>query len=315
MKKETLQLKPIINHSKFADVDLNEMALFTQVVETGGFTPAAKKSGVPLSTVSRKMTSLEERLGVRLIQRSTRHIHLTELGEQYYVYCRKMLDAAMEAEELVQNASSEPSGTLKMATPFSMDSKFTSTLLEGYLSRYQKMNVEIHRYNDHLSIIDEGFDCAIMFGKIPDSNYVARSLGHDRLILCASPVYLKKSGEPKNIESLKEHIGLLFKTFPFVYDSGKEKIEFPLRARYVSNDPLGVKRFAIDDVGICYLPAGGIKEELDNGSLVQVLPEVESRMEISLLYPGKKNFSPKLDTLIEYMLSEFEKGVPWEYGR
>lgn len=311
----TFTLKQIVNHPGVAHIDLNEMALFTQVVESGGFTPAAKKSGVPLSTVSRKMTNLEERLGVRLLQRSTRHIHLTEVGEQYYLHCRKMLDAALEAEQTIQNASQEPSGTLKLATPISMDSKFASKLLSGYLAKYPKMNVEIHRYSDHLALINEGFDCAIYLGKMPDSNNVVRSLGSDHLILAASPDYLEEFGTPQTLDDLSEHIGLRYDTLPFVYETKEGRIALPLPARYCGNDPIMVKRLAVDGVGICYLPRGGLMENFEAGALVQVLPEVESIIEMSLLYPGKRTFSPKLDTFIDYILEAFQQGVPWDYNR
>ncbi len=316
-KKQTLlKALPSTNANKGTGMDLNEMVLFTHVVESGGFTPAAKKSGVPLSTVSRKMTNLEERLGVRLIQRSTRHIHLTELGEQYYVHCREMLDAALRADEVVQNASSEPSGTLKLATPISMDSKFTSQLLSGYLNRYRKMNVQVHRYIDDLALIDDGYDCAIVLGKVPDSNNVIRVLGSDKLILCASKQYLEAFGEPLTIDDLEKHIGLKYEVLPFVCDTDDGKVPFPLPARYAGNDPIMLKRLAIDGVGICFLPKGGLLDALEEGELVQVLPSVECTIEMSLLYPGKKNFSPKLDSFIEYLLSAIEQGdVPWDQGR
>lgn len=297
-----------VTNSNTLTLDLNEMALFTQVVETGGFTPAAKKSGVPLSTISRKMTNLEERLGIRLIQRSTRHIHLTELGEQYYAQCRRMLDAALEAESLVQNASSEPSGTLKMATPINLDSHFNSQLLAGYLEKYSKMNIEVHRYSDHVALIEEGYDCAIYLGKVPDSNNVIRGLGKDELILCASPSYLKKFGTPKSLADLSEHIGLQYDLLPFIYEENDGKVVIPLPARYSGNDPVMVKRLAIDNVGICYLPRSGLLDSLEDGSLLQVLPTWGQEVEISLVYPGKKNLSPKLDSFIEYLLASIEDG-------
>lgn len=296
-------------------VDLNEMALFTQIVEAGGFTPAAKKSGVPLSTLSRKMTHLENRLGVRLIQRSTRHIHLTELGQQYYLQCKRMLEAAMEAESVVQNATNEPSGTLKLATPINMDSQFNSRLLSGYLEKFGKMNVEVHRYSDHIALIENGYDCAIYFGEVPESSNIVRTLGKDELILCASPSYLKKFGTPTTLADLNQHIGLQYDLLPFVYEGEAGSLVLPLPARYSGNDPVMVKHLAIDGVGICYLPRFGLLENVEAGTLLRVLPDWNQQLDISLVYPDKKNFSPKLDSFIDYLLAVIAEGnAPWDYA-
>jgi len=225
-----------------------------------------------------------------------------------------MLDAAMEAEAVVQNASSEPSGTLKVATPINMDSQFSSQLLSGYLLKYPKMNVEVHRDSDNVALIEEGYDCAIYMGKVPDSNNVIRGLGKDEIILCASPKYLSTFGMPQSFDELVGHIGLQYDLLRFNQDDKKGGADIPLPARYSANDPILVKRLATDGVGICYLPKSGVLECLEEGSLVQVLPDWSVEVELSLVYTGKKNLSPKLDSFISFLLDAFENGeVPWDY--
>lgn len=294
-------------------IDLNEMALFTQIVEAKGFTAAAKRSGTPLSTISRKFSNLEARLGVRLIQRSTRHIHLTDVGSTYYAHCRRMLDEAMAAEDAIQKASDEPEGTIRIASPFVLDSRFASNLLAGYLARFPKMNLQVSRVRERVPLIEGGFDCGIQIGKLADSSNVVRGLGSDQIILCASPRYLEKYGEPKLVSDLSQHIGLQDELIPFNYHHQGGELSFPLPCRFLHDDPTMAKSLAVDGVGICYLSRTGCLDNLDDGSLVHILPEVQYKMEISFVYPSRKQLSGNLATFLDYMLETFENSAPWEF--
>ena len=170
--------------------DLNELAAFTYVVEHGGFTAAANAAQLPKSNISRRIANLERRLGVRLLERTTRKIHVTEIGEIYYQHCRRMLDEADHSDLCVEQTMAIPRGTLRVSASVTTGQHLLAPLTAAFIAQHPEVQMELSLVNRQVDVIDEGFDLVIRIGALQDSSLVTRSLGHCRLFLYASPEYL-----------------------------------------------------------------------------------------------------------------------------
>ena len=190
---------------KREEFDLNEMAIFVHVVEAGSFTGAAKNLGLPKSTVSRKITQLEERLGVRLIQRTTRSLRLTDTGSAYYNHCARILGEIEEANITVTQMQSTPTGTLRITAPVLFGSTVLSGLIADFMDEHPQVQIDLVLTDQRLDLVQDGIDVAFRVGQLEDSSLIGRHLGDARSILCASPEYVKKHGAPKHPSELQEH--------------------------------------------------------------------------------------------------------------
>ncbi|WP_263866297.1 LysR family transcriptional regulator [Thalassolituus oleivorans] len=190
---------------KREEFDLNEMAIFVHVVEAGSFTGAAKNLGLPKSTVSRKITQLEERLGVRLIQRTTRSLRLTDTGSAYYNHCARILGEIEEANIAVTQMQSTPTGTLRITAPVLFGSTVLSGLIADFMDDHPQVQIDLVLTDQRLDLVQDGIDVAFRVGQLEDSSLIGRHLGDARAILCASPEYVKKHGAPKHPSELQEH--------------------------------------------------------------------------------------------------------------
>ena len=177
--------------------DLNDMAVFAKVVETGGFTMAGEAIDMPKSNVSRRVSRLEERLGVRLLERTTRKIRMTELGEIYYTHCRRIIEEAEHADARVSQALEIPRGQLRVSASVTVGQNIISPVLGQFVKEYPEVKVQMTLANRRVDLVEEGFDIAVRVGQLEDSSLVARLLGKSELALFASPDYLKRAGEPK----------------------------------------------------------------------------------------------------------------------
>src|SRR4051812_18779189 len=191
-------------------MDLNDIVVFTKVVETRSFTGAAELLGLPKSTVSRKLAQLEERLGVRLVQRTTRKLALTDIGEAYYARCQRIVSDVAAAEQLVTDMQSTPRGRLRLTAPVDISTGYLGNIVAAFLAVHAEVNVEIEATDRVVDLIEEGFDLALRFGPMPESTLIAVRLCSIAGILCASPSYLASKGQPKTIEELDAHDRVLF---------------------------------------------------------------------------------------------------------
>src|SRR5882757_7521044 len=188
-------------------MDLNAMLVFARVVQTGSFTAAASSLDMPKSTVSRKVTELEERLKSRLLQRTTRTLSLTDAGRTYYDYCARIVGEIEDAERAVSSLQDTPRGLLRVTTGTNV--AFLGPIVSDYLERYPEVRLEVFCTGRSVDLVEERFDLAIRAGALADSTLVARSLGHIAWFLVATPSYLKKRGRPRSPEDLRNH-GCLF---------------------------------------------------------------------------------------------------------
>jgi DNA-binding transcriptional LysR family regulator len=296
-------------------MDLNDIVVFTKVVETKSFTGAAEALGLPKSTVSRKLAQLEERLGVRLVQRTTRKLALTEIGEAYYERCSRIVADIGAAEQLVTDMQSTPRGRLRLTAPVDFATRFLGEIVAEFLAQHPEINVELEASDRVVDLIDDGFDLAVRFGPMPESTLIARKLCALHLILCAAPAYLARRGTPKSVEELDEHDHVLFtpasrnQTWTLVH--GEQSYEFGRPARLASNNYGAVVDVARAGSGIALISEFMVTEEIKSGALVRVLPEWQTRpTDVHAVYPARQNVPPRLTLFLEHLAKSLNP-PPW----
>ena len=191
-----------------------EMNTFIKVVETGSLSATANKLDIAKSAVSRRLAELESRLGVQLLNRTTRRLNLTDSGRQFYDHCLRILSELNEAEQTVSSSSTELRGTIKLAAPLSFGIAHLSPVLNDFMRLHPELNLDLNLNDRMINLMDEGVDLGIRIGELEDSSLIARRLAPCNLILCASPAYLQKHGEPQTPEDLKQHMGLSYSNIP-----------------------------------------------------------------------------------------------------
>ena len=293
-------------------IDLNEMAIFVEIANHASFTGAANKLEMPLSTISRKMSQLESRLNVRLLERTTRKLRLTDIGNTYFEHCQRMMAEVDDAEHVVKSLQKEPSGNIRVQSPFAFDSSFAGNLTAEFMNTYPKVNLELIHSTQHLDLIEHRIDCAFMVGSPKDSAYIARNFGSVEAYLCASPKYLNKKGIPKSLADLHKHtlIGLPLISWDF-QNNEKNTEEFNFRIK--TTEMTMARQFVQDGCGIGLLPSIHIQELLAEGKIEQVLPEYFRRIDISLVYPSNRQMSTKLRCFIDFHVEGCRQNAPWNF--
>jgi DNA-binding transcriptional LysR family regulator len=299
-------------------MDLNDIVVFTKVVETKSFTGAADVLGLPKSTVSRKLAQLEERLGVRLVQRTTRKLALTEIGEAYYERCARIVSDVALAEQLVTDMQATPRGRLRITTTVDFASRFLGEIIAEFLGQHADINVELEASDRVVDLIEDGFDLAVRFGPMTESTLIARKLCSIQLVLCASPEYLARRGTPTSIDELDEHDHVLFtpssRNQTWTLSNGEATYEFGRPARLASNNLGSIVDVAKAGGGVTLISDFMIIDEVKTGRLVQVLPQWKARpTEVHVVYPARQNLPPRLTLFIDH-LSKALNPPPWERG-
>jgi len=261
-------------------MDLNHVAIFARVVELSSFTAAAKQLGLPKSSVSRTVTRLEDELGVRLLQRTTRKLHVTEAGQAYFERARVALVALDEAASAATNLSAEPRGTVRISAPADIGVLNLGELVARFVRKYPLVHIEISLSSRFVDLVAEGFDLALRAGKMADSSLVARKIGVDSLGAFASSAYLRRRGRPKTVADLAGHDCVLFRgahgksEWRLTGPHGEERVT--VRGPLNADEMAFVQQAVAAGVGIALLPVIGVRLTATRGALpmpVRVLPE------------------------------------------
>ncbi len=293
--------------------DLNEIAIFVKVVDAGSFTGAAKSLGLPKSTVSRKITQLEERLAVRLLQRTTRTLSLTDTGSAYYQQCSRIISDVQEANIAVTEMQSKPVGTLRITAPVLFGSLVLSDLIADFLQRNPGIQIDMVLTDQSLDLIQEGIDVAFRVGVLADSSLIARPLGAVNMITCASPAYIEEHGKATHPEELKQHhtLGWGQSLNSWDFDS-PEQMSIDLKARVKVNDAFSLRKLAINGLGIARLPAFLCADDIKSGELQPMLCDWSYRSSpIHALYPSNRHLSVKVRSFVDYIVDELRHDQPW----
>ena len=290
---------------------LSEMEAFATVVDQGGFTDAARKLGISKSAVSKHVSSLETRLGARLLNRTTRRVSPTEIGVAYYDRARRVLTDAGEADALVTAMQAEPSGVLRISVATDFGVNHLSPILGPFLHQYPEITVNMLLDNRFVELISEGFDLAVRIGDLEDSSLRARKIAETRKMLIASPSYLEEYGRPERIDDLNAHKLL---HYGGQAAGGVWRIASPTGERrqvrsagwLTVNDGQSLLTAAINGLGIAFLPAFLYGDAVRSGQLVPAIrtlaPEVQG---IYAVYPPGRYTQPKVRAFIDYLVDAF----------
>jgi DNA-binding transcriptional LysR family regulator len=299
-----------------APVDLNEMVVFARVVQAGSFTAAAAALGMPKSTVSRKVSELEERLRSRLLQRTTRKLSLTDVGRTYYEYCARIVGEIEDAERAVSRLHEAPRGLLRVTAP--VNAAFLGPIVSDYLKRYPEVRIDLFCTARTVDLVEERFDLGIRAGTLADSTLVARSLGSATWFLVATPAYLKKRGRPRSPDDLKKHDGLLFgvgiEGASVRLENAEGAAHVALSVRLMVSDVDILHAVASSGQGVALLPAFRCVEDLRARRLERVLPDWKApATPVHVVYPSTRHLSPKVKTFVEHLQQRMTP-PPWELG-
>jgi DNA-binding transcriptional LysR family regulator len=296
--------------------DLNEILVFARVVQGGSFTAAARDLQMPKSTVSRKVTDLEERLGVRLLQRTTRTLGLTDEGRTYYDFCARIISEVDEAERAVGSLSGVPRGLLRVTTPLNFG--FLGPVLADFVRKHPEVTLDVVSTDRRVGLVEEGFDVAIRAGTLADSTLIARPLATLRRIVVAAPAYLKKRGRPREPADLAAHDSLVFgageSPTTWRLEKGSTAVDVVVKPRLVINDFDALFETALAGVGVAMLPVFRCLAAVREGRLEHLLKDwCSPSATIHVVYPSTRLLSPKVKAFVDHLLEKFTP-PPWELG-
>jgi DNA-binding transcriptional LysR family regulator len=293
----------------FEEMQLGTIELFCQAAELGSFTAAANQSGVTPAAVSRSIARLEERLGVRLFVRSTRHIRLTDGGRRYYEQCREALEQLLDAEREVTGGQSAPAGPLRISVPTPYGHYRLLPLLPRFRQLYPEVTVEVHVSNRNIDFAGESFDMSIRGRDPADSTLIARKLEDAELVLVAAPSYLQRAGRPQSLDDLQHHDCIQFdlpstgRKIPWPFKVDGKQVDVVTTGGYTcAEDVLGIVTLARAGGGLVQTYRFIVERDLADGSLVELLPQHggTSRPFI-LLYPHARHLSLRVRTFVDFL--------------
>ncbi|PSJ62622.1 LysR family transcriptional regulator [Kumtagia ephedrae] len=294
--------------------NLNDLVIFVQAVETGGFAAAGRRLGLPKSTVSKRVAELEAALGARLIHRTSRSFALTELGRDFHDHARAAVIEAEAAESVVRRRLAEPSGVVKITTSVPTAQFQLADRLPALARAYPKLEVQLHVTDRFVDLVQEGFDIAVRshFGPLPDSGLVQRRLGTEPIILVAAPGYLAGRGEPRQPDALAEHDGLLVgpSARQWRLRRADDAVEVTPVPRFLADESVVLLGAATAGLGIACLPETIAAPAIGRGELVRVLPEwTAGSVTTTILTHHRRGQLPSVRAVIDFLAGRGEAEV------
>jgi DNA-binding transcriptional LysR family regulator len=300
-------------------LDLNDIAMFVQVVRCGSFAEAARRLGMPSNTVSRRIQQLEARLGTRLMQRSTRKLTLTSAGQAFHERCAGAVDGLVEAGQALMTGSQEPSGLVRVAAPADFFDFFPMEWVVEFLAAHPRVRLDFVLSDAAADLIAEQIDIAFRGGPLRDSGYVGRQLlgvGSDGMV--ASPAYIAARGMPGTLQELANHDCVISShpsgrsTWRLVGPDGTED-EVPVSGRFSGNTAQALRKAALAGLGIVLLPSAMVRHEVQAGLLVPVLPPYQRTSQgLSVLYPTRRHLPLAVSAFIRLVTQKLSaaQGLP-----
>lgn len=293
---------------------ISDLDIFARVARTGNMSLAGREMRLSPAVVSKRISLLEERLGARLFQRTTRQLTLTETGEGYFKRVIDILSLIDEAEDYVSRRNTTPRGVLKISAPTSFTRLHIAPRLAEFVAKYPLVEIDMQLTDHYADIIREGFDLAIRIGELEDSSLVARKLGTERRLMCATPDYLKAHGMPKKLADLEHHNCLVAGAQDaWRLDGPEGPVELRVTGTIRSNSADFVREALLDGLGIALRATWDIGREIERGDLIPVLPDYSgtARNAIYAVYPSREFLPAKVNLFIEYFAEIFEKDPNW----
>ncbi len=292
---------------------LKAMANFVRIVDSGSLSAAAESSGQSVASLVRSLAALERHLGVRLLNRSTRRMALTDEGSEYLAWCRRMLADFDEMEQRLQASDEQMHGLLRITAPVEFGQRHMAPIVNAFLKAHGQMRVELILHDQIVALLDERLDLALRIGHLPDSNLVARQVGVTRLVTCASPEYLRNAPAIEQPGALHEHtcitIASLGRQWYYRYPE-KERAE-EISPRLVCNQVRSASLACVQGVGITRLMHYQVADELADGRLIRLLTDYEPLdLPIQLVYPHALHLSPRVRAFVEWASPLLEQRIP-----
>ena len=290
---------------------LTSMAVFVTAAEKGSLIAAARRFGLSASMAGKHVAAIEADLNVRLMQRSTRSLLLTEAGRAYYARCKRILDDYDDACREAADAQAVVRGVLRVAAPFTFGEMRLSGVMSRYMACYPEVSVEIMLNDRYVDLLAEGVDVAIRIGQLRDSDLIARRLAPCNMVFCAAPSFLEQHGEPRTIEDLRRAPRL---TFSDAVSAGDWSIEEQDGTRHVIDGPIRMRAnnmrvllaAALSGAGITYGPSFVFDDHISEGKLLALMPSlVAPNLAIHAVYPSNRHITLKLRSFVDHLVSEF----------
>ena len=290
---------------------LLSMSVFRRVAETGNFSAVAREMELSQPTVSKHIAALEKHLNVKLLNRSTRQLNLTDVGKLYYDSCVHIIDEMQETESTIRNQQSLPTGTLRINTPITFGEISIAPHLWEFLTEYPDLNIDLIMDDHYVDLVKEGVDMAIRVGPMNDSNLIARKIGNSPRVTVASQKYIDIYGEPNNLQDLKEHKCIVYtllttlNEWHFNGPQGKESIK--VDGRFRVNNPRVIRQAVLEGQGIAVTPIWLVDDYIKTGQVKVILDEyIPTALDIHAVYPEKRFVSAKVRFFIDYIRTKLE---------
>nr|WP_084181881.1 LysR family transcriptional regulator [Vibrio fortis] len=295
------------------------MVIFHALIKHGGFTSAAKSLNVSVSHISKQIALLEDNIGIKLVQRTTRSLTLTEAGEVFYLHCEQLFGTLKAAQMDMESQRDDVSGKLRVGISQSFGTLHVIPAIDQLRQLYPQLKVEIHLFDYKVDMIEERLDLWITNNEELPEGYIAQRLADSQFVVAASPDYLIKAGTPSCPSELSDHNCLIYRSrerdyTSWAFDNGQESLCVTVSGDYSVDLAEAVRDAAVAGWGIAYLATYLIKEEFRSGQLIQVLPEWKASqiMPFFAVYPSRKNMPKKLSTVIEFLKQHIGSPTYWD---
>ena len=299
--------------------NVKAMRLFLTVVQTGSLSGAGRQSGLSPASVSRQITALEDDLGVRLLNRTSRRLSLTEAGQVYLEHAERLLQDIDELRDAVSQMAVKPRGTLRIQSRISLGTQHVAPLIPTFLALYPDLKIDLWLTDNDLDLTEHGIDLAIRTGNLSDSTLIGRRLASSPRVICASPEYWAERGKPATPEALMDHNCLTYRfefgtaaaLWQFRTDMG-QSINVQVLGNFQTNNGEALRVATLSGLGVAMLPAWSVKDHLKAGSLERVLSDYETTVSdldfgIYAVYLSRRNLSAKTRLFVDHLVTEFSK--------
>lgn len=298
---------------------LGAINLFVRVAETGSFSAAASQLGMSKSAASKKISALEEKLGARLINRTTRRLNLTEVGTAFYERARRILAELEEAEQAVTHLVAEPRGTLRVNAPMTFGIGPLASALAGFMAEYPELTVSLDLNDRRVDLIEEGYDVAIRIAELGDSSLIARKIAPIRRVICASPDYWDRCGRPRTPAQLADHNCLVYTYLEtpseWRFRDRDETLSVRVGGSFLANNGEAIRAATLAGLGVCQSPTFTVGEDIRAGRLTTVLDEFEDKsLAAYAVYPHRKHLSAKVRVFVDFLARQFGPAPYWDVG-
>jgi DNA-binding transcriptional LysR family regulator len=291
----------------------SELAFFSLLVKAGSLSAAARELDVTPPAVTRRLAQLEQRLGVRLMNRTTRRVSLTNEGEVYLEHARRILADIEEMEQLVSSSRAAPKGRLRINATFGFGRRYIAPLISAFCQRYPDVEVQLQLTDRPVNLADEAYDVGVWFGEPPDTRVIARKIAGNRRLICAAPAYLNQFGRPQTPDDLTRHNCIVLRQDDIAYGiwrftRGRKTETVKVRGSLSSNDGEAALSWALAGHGIIMRSEWDVAKYLRSGRLELLLEEYALPTgDLYAVYPARNNLSAKVKAFVDFLITQFQQ--------